>query len=77
LAFTSQDIWLGILAFFIFAQARAGWRAAQNLALEAEKAAHRDAAISPPLFRNSSRPERSYLLAVEAEIDDKLPPDSS
>jgi Zn-dependent protease len=47
-AFTSQDIWLGILAFFIFAQARAGWRAAQNLALESEKAARRDAAISPP-----------------------------
>lgn len=47
-AFTSQDIWLGILAFFIFAQARAGWRAAQNLALESEEAARRDAAISPP-----------------------------
>ena len=47
-AFTSQDIWLGILAFFIFAQARAGWRAAQNLALESEKASRRDAAISPP-----------------------------
>ena len=47
-AFTSQDIWLGILAFFIFAQARAGWRAAQNLALESEKAARRDPAISPP-----------------------------
>ena len=47
-AFTSQDIWLGILAFFIFAQARGGWRAAQNLALESEKAARRDAAISPP-----------------------------
>ena len=47
-ALTSQDIWLGIIAFFIFAQARAGWRAAQNLALESEKAARRDAAISPP-----------------------------
>src|SRR4029077_11735517 len=35
-AFTSQDIWLGILAFFIFAQARVGWRAAQDLALESE-----------------------------------------
>src|SRR5215467_10973178 len=40
-AIVSQDIWLGILAFFIFAQARAGWRAAQNLALEPEKAARR------------------------------------
>jgi Zn-dependent protease len=47
-AFTLQDIWLGILAGFIFAQAGAGWRAAQNLALESEKAARRDAAISPP-----------------------------
>jgi len=41
-------MWLGILAFFIFVQARAGWRAAQNPALESEKAVRRDAAISPP-----------------------------
>lgn len=47
-AITSRSIWLGILAFFIFAQAQAGWRAAQNLALETEEAARRDAAISPP-----------------------------
>jgi Zn-dependent protease len=47
-AITSRSIWLGILAFFIFAQAQAGWRAAQNLALESEEAARRDAAISPP-----------------------------
>ena len=47
-AITSRSIWLGILAFFIFAQARAGWRAAQNLALETAEAARRDAAISPP-----------------------------
>jgi len=47
-AITSQSIWLGILAFFIFAQAQAGWRAAKNLALESEEAARRDAAISPP-----------------------------
>jgi Zn-dependent protease len=47
-AFASRSIWLGILAFFIFAQAQAGWRAAQNLALETEEAARRDAAISPP-----------------------------
>lgn len=47
-AITSRSVWLGILAFFIFAQAQAGWRAAQNLALETEEAARRDAAISPP-----------------------------
>jgi len=47
-AFTSRSIWLGILAFFIFAQAQAGWRAAQNLALGSEETARRDAAISPP-----------------------------
>ena len=47
-AITSRSIWLGILAFFIFAQAQAGWRAAKNLALETEEAARRDAAISPP-----------------------------
>ena len=47
-AITSRSIWLGVIAFFIFAQARAGWRAAQNLALETREAARRDAAISPP-----------------------------
>ena len=47
-AITSRSIWLGILAFFIFAQAQAGWRAAQNLAVETEEAARRDAAVSPP-----------------------------
>jgi Zn-dependent protease len=47
-AITSRSIWLGILAFFIFAQAQAGWRASQNLALETEAAARRDAPISPP-----------------------------
>src|ERR1044071_2390600 len=47
-AIASRSIWLGILAFFIFAQAPAGWRAAQNLAIEAEAAARRDAALSPP-----------------------------
>src|SRR5256885_16249691 len=46
-AITSRSIWLGILAFFIFAQAQAGWRAAQNLALESEEAVRRDAALSP------------------------------
>jgi Zn-dependent protease len=47
-AFTSRDIWLGILAFFIFAQARAGWRAPQNLAVQSEEAARHHAALSPP-----------------------------
>jgi Zn-dependent protease len=47
-AYWSKSIWLGILAFFIFVQAQAGWRAAQNLAIESEEAARRDAAVSPP-----------------------------
>jgi Zn-dependent protease len=47
-AIASRSIWLGILAFFIFAQAQVGWRAAKNLAIESEEAARRDAAISPP-----------------------------
>ena len=46
-AITSRSIWLGILAFFIFAQAQVGWRAAQNLALESEEAVRRNAALSP------------------------------
>jgi len=46
-AITSRSIWLGILAFFIFAQAQVGWRAAQNLALESEEAVRRNAAPSP------------------------------
>ena len=47
-AIASRSIWLGILAFFIFAQAQAGWRAAQNLTIESAEAARRDAAVSPP-----------------------------
>jgi Zn-dependent protease len=47
-AVASRSIWLGILAFFIFAQAQVGWRAARNLALESEEAARREAALSPP-----------------------------
>jgi Zn-dependent protease len=35
-AYLAGSIWLGILAFFVFAQAQGGWRQAQNLALEAE-----------------------------------------
>jgi Zn-dependent protease len=62
-AITSRSIWLGILAFFIFAQAQAGWRAAQNLALEIEKAARHDAAISPPPTPEQQQPEIGYLFA--------------
>jgi Zn-dependent protease len=50
-AIAGRSIWLGIIAFFVFAQAQAGWRAAQNLALESEEAARRDAALSPPPTR--------------------------
>jgi Zn-dependent protease len=39
-AFLARSIWFGILAFFVFGQAQAGWRRAQNLATEAE--------ITPP-----------------------------
>jgi len=46
-AFSAHSIWLGILAVFVFGQAQVGWRAAQNMALESEEAARRDAAISP------------------------------
>jgi Zn-dependent protease len=54
-AFKAQSIWLGILAFFIFAQAQAGWRAAQNLAIESEDTARREAAISPPPIPEQQR----------------------
>jgi Zn-dependent protease len=47
-AFAAQSIWLGILALFIFGQARVGWRAAKSLALESESAARAAAATSPP-----------------------------
>jgi Zn-dependent protease len=45
-AYYIGSIWLGILAFFIFAQAQVGWRQAQNLALAADAAA-RPAPPSP------------------------------
>jgi hypothetical protein len=47
-AINSRSIWLGIIAFSVFAQAQAGWRAAQNLAIESEEVDHRNAAMSPP-----------------------------
>ena len=36
LAWKQQSIWLGVIAFFIFAQAQLGWRQSQALALEDE-----------------------------------------
>ena len=53
-AIASRSIWLGIIAFFIFAQAQAGWRAAQNLTLESEATARRNAAISPRPFQSDN-----------------------
>jgi Zn-dependent protease len=47
-AITARSIWMGILAFFVFGQAQAGWRAAQHLSIESEEAARREAAVSPP-----------------------------
>ena len=47
-AISVRSIWLGVIAFFVFGQAQVGWRAAQNLALESEEAARREAAVSPP-----------------------------
>jgi len=47
-AISVRSIWLGVIAFFVFSQAQVGWRAAQNLALESEEAARREAAVSPP-----------------------------
>ncbi len=47
-AYMAGSIWLGVLAFFIFSQAQAGWRSAQALALESAEQARRDAAVSPP-----------------------------
>jgi Zn-dependent protease len=55
-AIYARSIWLGILAFFVFSQAQVGWRAAQNLAIESEEAARREAAISPPPFPEQPQP---------------------
>ena len=48
-AIAERSIWLGVLAFFVFGQARIGWRSAQILGSESETAARAEAAISPPL----------------------------
>jgi Zn-dependent protease len=42
IAYRAGSIWLGILAFFVFVQAQAGWRQAQALTLEAR------ARVTPP-----------------------------
>jgi Zn-dependent protease len=47
LAFYQRSIWLGILALFILSQAQAGWRYAQQLALE-EKADGLPTTETPP-----------------------------
>jgi Zn-dependent protease len=56
-AIAGRSIWLGILAFFVFGQAQVGWRAAQNLELESQEAARREAAISPPPLPNQQQPQ--------------------
>jgi Zn-dependent protease len=50
LAVYQQSIWLGVLAFFIFVQAQAGWRQSQGIALDAETAgrAAMPPAVMPP-----------------------------
>jgi hypothetical protein len=49
LAIQQRSIWLGVLAFFILSQAQAGWRYAQNLALESEAAASASTEAPPPI----------------------------
>ncbi len=50
LAVYQQSIWLGVLAFFIFVQAQAGWRQSHGVALHAETAggAAMPPAVMPP-----------------------------
>ncbi len=47
-AVLQRSIWLGVIAFFIFGQAQAGWRAAQSLALREEMPKPSELAASPP-----------------------------
>lgn len=49
-AIAAQSIWLGVLAFFIFMQAQAGWRHARNLALaeQVAKSPPPPSPIEPP-----------------------------
>jgi Zn-dependent protease len=50
LAVYQQSIWLGVLAFFIFVQAQAGWRQSQGIAVDAETAGRTamPPAVMPP-----------------------------
>jgi len=57
LAWKWQSIWLGVIAFFIFAQAQLGWRQSKALTLEEEAAraaAARETSPSPPIGPISS-----------------------
>lgn len=47
-AILQQSIWLGVIAFFVFGQANAGWRAARNLALQEELLKQSQTATMPP-----------------------------
>jgi Zn-dependent protease len=47
-AYRAGSIWLGVLAFFVFVQAQAGWRRAQALALEVETRARDTPPPVPP-----------------------------
>ena len=51
IAYMLGSIWLGILAFFVFGQAQAGWRQAQNLALEAQASPVADPGEADPTTR--------------------------
>src|SRR4029077_16898688 len=49
LAFYGRSIWLGVLAFFILSQAMAGWKYAQQLALEVEATGLPTTETPPPI----------------------------
>jgi Zn-dependent protease len=49
LAVQQRSIWLGVLAFFILSQAQAGWRYAQQLALEPEATGLPATETPPPI----------------------------
>lgn len=49
LAFEQRSFWLGLVAFFILSQAQAGWRYAQQLALESKAVGLPTAEVPPPV----------------------------
>ena len=49
LAFSQRSVWLGVLAFFILSQAIAGWKYAEQLALEAKVAGLPATETPPPI----------------------------